>query len=322
MGKIEKYNCSSFYNNMKGMIIMRTGIIYKFTNKINNKIYIGQTTQTLEQRIKKHLQQLDDETYFHRALKKYGINNFDIEIIEKNIPLNELDKREIYWIKIYNSYYTSNKGYNLTKGGQWGNSSQLICGSAENEIKDLIENSNLTFQQIGNLFGVSISCISNINTGKTFYEENRYYPIRNTLQHTKLNNELVNKIIDYLKNSQLSIIDIGLTLGISDFTIGEINRGKNSWCPKNIQYPIRKNIQQNTYQNKINKKQVQEICYKLIFTSNTIEEIAKQYNLGKNTVGDISRGITWKQITHQFKLPIRKNKIENQQLYQTIYGIV
>ena len=322
MGKIEKYNCSGSYNNMKGMVIMRTGLIYKFTNKLNNKIYIGQTTQTLEQRINKHLQQLNDETYFHRALKKYGINNFNIEIIEQNIPLSELDNREIYWIKYYDSYYTSNKGYNLTKGGQWGNSSQLICGSAENEIKDLIKNSELTFKQIGDLFGVSLSCISDINRGKTFYEENIIYPIRNTSQHTKLTNELVNQIIDYLKDSDLSIIDIGLTLGISNFTIGEINRGKNSWCPQNINYPIRKSIQKNTYQNKINQNQVQEICYKLIFTSNTIEEIAKQYNLGKNTIGDISRGITWKEITHQFELPIRKNKIKNQQLYQKIYGIV
>ena len=301
---------------------MRTGLIYKFTNRVNNKVYIGQTTQSLQQRVNRHLQQLNDETYFHRALKKYSINNFNIEIIEQNIPLNELDNREIFWIKYYDSYYTSNKGYNLTKGGQWGTSSQLICGSAEAEIKDLIKNSQLTFKQIGDLFGVSLSCISNINTGKTFYEDNLDYPIRDTIQHTKLNNELVYQIIEYLKNSNLSIIDIGLTLGISDFTVGEINRGKNSWCPKDIQYPIRKSVQQNTYQNKINKNQVQEICYKLIFTSDTINEIAKQYNLGKNTVGDISRGATWKEITNQFKLPIRKNKIENQQLYQKIYGIV
>ena len=301
---------------------MRTGLIYKFTNKINNKIYIGQTTQTLEQRINKHLQQLDDNTYFHRALKKYGINNFTVEIIEQNIPLTELDNREIYWIKYYNAYYTSNQGYNLTKGGQWSASSQLICGSAENEIKDLIQTSSLTFKQIGDLFGVSLSCISDINRGKTFYEDDREYPIRKTAQRTQLTNELVNQIIVYLKDSELSIIDIGLTLGISDFTVGEINRGNNSWCPKNIQYPIRNSIQQNTYQNKIDHHQVQEICYKLIFTSDTLDNIARQYNLGKNTVGDISRGITWKTITHQFKLPIRKNKLVNQQLYQKIYGIV
>lgn len=301
---------------------MKTGLIYKFTNKINNKIYIGQTTQTLEQRVNKHLQSLDDNTYFHRSLKKYGINNFNIETIEESIPLSELDNREIYWIKYYNSYYTSGKGYNLTKGGQWGASSQLICGSAEEEIKDLIKNSNLTFSQIGNLFGVSLSCISDINRGKTFFENEIQYPIRNTPQRTLLNNELVNEIIKLLKTTNLSITDIGLTLNISDYTVGEINRGHNSWCPKGLKYPIRMGIKANTYQNKINPEQVKEICYKLIFTNDTIINIATEYNLGKNTVGDISRGITWKEITNQFILPIRKNKLENQKIYNSIYGIV
>lgn len=301
---------------------MRTGRIYKFTNKINGKIYVGQTTQSFEERLKRHLQQIDDNTYFHRALKKYGLSNFNYEIIEDNIPLSELDNREIYWIKILDSYYTSNKGYNLTKGGQWSNSSQLICGSAEVEIKDLIKNSNFTFQQIANLFGVSLSCISDINRGKTFFEEDINYPIRKTIQRTKLDNDLVQKIIYMLQKTNISIKDIGQQLNISDFTIGEINRGTNSWCPKNFNYPIRKGIKKSTYQNKIDLTQVQEICYDLIFTSKTLQEIANDYNLGKNTVGDISRGISWKEITHQFVLPIRKNKIENQKLYNSIYGIV
>lgn len=302
---------------------MKTGRIYKFTNQINEKIYIGQTTLTLEERLKKHLQQLNDQTYFHRALKKYGLKNFKLELLEDNIPLETLDEKERYWIKTEDAYYTSGIGYNLTKGGQWSNSSQLICGSAEEEIKDLIADSQLTFKQIGDLYGVSLSCISDINRGKTFYENDRKYPIRNTPQRTQLNSELINTIIDMLQNNQeLSIIDIGLTLGISDFTVGEINRGKNSWCPKNIKYPIRKAVKQNTYQNKINQEQVISICQKLIFSNDTIENIGKQYNIAKNTVGDISRGVTWKEITNQFELPIRKNKLENQTIFNSIYGIV
>ena len=44
--------------------------------------------------------------------------------------------------------------------------------------------------------------------------------------------------------------------------------------------------------------------------------------IGQATVRDISRGLTWKDITQQFKCPIRKNKLENQKIYQSIYGIV
>ena len=76
-----------------------TGLIYKYTNNINGKIYIGQTRQQLQKRHDKYLQQLNDHTYFHRALKKYGIENFTLEIIEDNIPLEQLDEKEIYWIK-------------------------------------------------------------------------------------------------------------------------------------------------------------------------------------------------------------------------------
>ena len=301
---------------------MKTGLIYKYTNTVNGKVYIGQTTTKLEERHKKHLSQLNDNTYFHRAINKYGIENFILEIIEENIPLSELDNREIYWIKYYDSYYTSNKGYNLTKGGQWGTSQQLICGSAESEIKELIANSDLTFSQIGSLYGVSLSCISDINRGKTFFESDRNYPIRKTSERTILDNDLVNTIINMLKDNKLSIQDIGLTLGISDYTVGEINRGHNSWCPKNIKYPIRKGVKKNTYQNKISPEEVIKICEDLIFSSDNLETIGKKYNIAKNTVGDISRGISWKEITSQFILPIRKNKLENQPIYESIYGIV
>lgn len=83
--------------------------IYKITNKINNKSYIGKSIHIL-QRWKEHLLNHDDE--FHQELQTY-ITNFNFEILElcDECKLNE---REIYWIKIYNSYYN---GYNLTKGG-------------------------------------------------------------------------------------------------------------------------------------------------------------------------------------------------------------
>lgn len=303
---------------------MRTGLIYKYTNKINGKVYIGQTTEKLERRHYRHcVQHIDDGTYFHKALKKYGIDNFELEIIENSIPLSELDNREIYWIKQFDSYYTSGKGYNLTKGGKWGTSSQLICGSAEEEIKNLIAENELTFQQIGDLYGVSLSCISDINRGKTFYENDRDYPIRKTPQRTVLCAELVQTIIKMLReDSHLSVEDIALTLGISEYTVGEINRGQNSWCPRNISYPVRKGIKKHTYQNKITQDEVILICRDLIFSAENLETIGKKYNIAKNTVGDISRGITWKEITSQFKLPIRKNKLENQPIYNSIYGIV
>ena len=88
------------------------GIIYKFTNKINGKVYIGQTVNE-EQRYYNHKRCLED-SYFHRAVKKYGWENFDYEVIER-LDESLLDEREIYWIDFYQSF--GEKGYNLTLGG-------------------------------------------------------------------------------------------------------------------------------------------------------------------------------------------------------------
>ena len=93
------------------------GIIYKITNKINNKVYIGQTTQTLNLRWQGHCQNINNGSYqmvIKRAIHKYGKENFIIEEIEEcNQEL--LNEREKYWIQFYNSY---ENGYNSTLGGQ------------------------------------------------------------------------------------------------------------------------------------------------------------------------------------------------------------
>lgn len=94
-------------------------IIYRVKNKINNKIYIGQTIKDLGKRINRHLKEskLDkNDRPFLNAIKKYGIENFEWEIIDEATSLDELDNKEIYWINEYNSL-TPN-GYNILGGGQ------------------------------------------------------------------------------------------------------------------------------------------------------------------------------------------------------------
>lgn len=63
------------------------GFIYQCTNLINNKIYIGQTTRSLKERKAEHLHKvINDGTYFHNALLKYGADNF-VGIFQANIPM-------------------------------------------------------------------------------------------------------------------------------------------------------------------------------------------------------------------------------------------
>jgi len=92
------------------------GIIYKCTNIVNGKIYIGQTINTLEKRIIGHIHNIKHKSnYFHNALNKYGQKNFIWEIIDEAFSKDELDLKEIRWIKYYNSF--GENGYNLTSGG-------------------------------------------------------------------------------------------------------------------------------------------------------------------------------------------------------------
>ena len=88
--------------------------IYKVTNIINNKIYIGQSVNIYDRWIKHQSpSHNNDGTAFHNALIKYGVNNFIWEIIEV-CKQEELNQKEKYWIEYYNSY---EKGYNETRGG-------------------------------------------------------------------------------------------------------------------------------------------------------------------------------------------------------------
>lgn len=98
---------------------MKLYIIYKITNKLNGKTYIGLTHRGLELRINEHISESNKNKekhfQFHFAIKKYGIENFSSEILEENIAcLKEASRLEIFYIEQFNTY---KKGYNMTKGG-------------------------------------------------------------------------------------------------------------------------------------------------------------------------------------------------------------
>lgn len=112
------------------------GIIYKITCAINKKIYIGLTTASLHKRLLAHYQRaFKGETFFLcRAIRKYGKESFIAEQIDQADSLKELNEKEIFWIKFYDSI-NPKIGYNEKEGG----------GSAPltNKIKEKIRNSQL-----------------------------------------------------------------------------------------------------------------------------------------------------------------------------------
>jgi group I intron endonuclease len=100
-------------NNIKNM-----GYIYKITNNINNKCYVGKTERTIQIRWLEHtrLSMRNVDLPLYRAFLKYGIDNFSIEEVEE-CDNTVIDEREIYWIDYFDAY---TKGYNCTAGGEGG----------------------------------------------------------------------------------------------------------------------------------------------------------------------------------------------------------
>ena len=75
--------------------------IYKINNIQNNKVYIGQTIRPVQDRFNRHMNDALNnilDTHFARAIRKYGKDNFTIEIIDEATSQDELNKKERYWI--------------------------------------------------------------------------------------------------------------------------------------------------------------------------------------------------------------------------------
>lgn len=137
------------------------GFIYKVTNTLNGKIYIGQTIQSVKARWYRHcgksgISDAEMNTHFKRAILKYGKNSFKVETIEE-VDSSQLNDREIYWIRFYDSY---NSGYNSTPGGNLGFKPFKLDGYKD-EIIELYQY-GFSIRAIAKEFNVDKATIKNL----------------------------------------------------------------------------------------------------------------------------------------------------------------
>lgn len=97
---------------------MAYGYIYKIINSNNNKVYIGQTTKTIQERFKEHLRNSTEKSkntlHLYLAMNKYGKETFSVELLDTADNQEDLNEKECYWINYYNSIH---EGYNMMQGG-------------------------------------------------------------------------------------------------------------------------------------------------------------------------------------------------------------
>lgn len=138
------------------------GYIYKVTNKVTGKSYIGQTRNSIEFRWRQHYKAKDNK-YFHRAIQKYGVDNFEVTTLEC-CDFEQLNEREIYYISKYNTFQN---GYNLTKGGtvysptRKSNNGYIEVDGKYEEIKGMYL-AGYSTAKISSLYNVDRHCIANI----------------------------------------------------------------------------------------------------------------------------------------------------------------
>lgn len=216
--------------------------IYKITNKINGKSYIGQTTD-YKRRFQEH-KSLDygteDNKLLYRAFRKYGIENFTFEVIEDKTSC--YNQREQYWIKYYDSF---KNGYNMTEGGDTPplhireeSPFATHTESQVNEIKKLLKDTTIPYREIATMFNYDHTSIERINYGKLWRDENTVYPIRKETSKKYKEERALNIIYDLL-NTSLSQRKIAEKYGCARTTITAINRGVN-FKQEDLNYPLRK----------------------------------------------------------------------------------
>lgn len=159
--------------------------IYKFTNLINGKSYVGQSIN-LDARYKSHLRgykNINHPSYnslFYKALRKYGIQNFKYEILyqKDDLTIEELNTLEQNFIKKYNSF--GENGYNMNPGGDSTGGNYFIPYDKVLAIKNELFGTDKSSAQITKEFNLSSeSIVSSINKGFTYnFVGDFKYPIR------------------------------------------------------------------------------------------------------------------------------------------------
>lgn len=120
------------------------GLIYRAYHKETGQSYIGQT-ENLEKRKENHLSKINDNTLFHQALRQYGWDSFEWEILEDNISINKLNEREKYWVEYFNSFEC---GYNQTKGGDYNSRNFKHSEETKKKLSEIKKGTHLSDESL------------------------------------------------------------------------------------------------------------------------------------------------------------------------------
>ena len=200
--------------------------IYCYTNTKNGKKYVGQT-KDIRRRVGQHRRSALREkptSLFHKALKSYGEEGFEFEILESGDWTQDYtNERETYWIQEKNSYYLTEQGYNLTQTGNWQakDNSRLNLSKTNIEMIRQEISEGATYEELNLKYGISAATASGINHGTLYYDSQRQYPL---FRYYKEDSDY-DELIDLLKNSYIPMTRLAERFNMGYSTVKKINQG-------------------------------------------------------------------------------------------------
>ncbi len=298
-------------------------------------MYIGKTNNP-KSRWNSHKRQsriIDKNSFVvHKAINKYGLNNFEFKILESNKDELIILDREQFWIKEYKSNickYGDRYGYNLTDGGEGA------CGhlhSEESKLKMSMASSgvpkseehkaSLSEAHMGKILSPEhCKALSKAGRGKvrpdSAKEKDKENKTGSKNPQAKLNEEKVTEIKRLFINTDLSDTEIGKQYGVHRKTINDIRTGRmwthilpNEIIPKQRRHNI----------DFLNEDKVIEIKLALHEDLQSTSKLAELYQVSETTIYDIQNSKTWKHIFPDMIFEKRKDpsKILNEESVKQI----
>lgn len=194
--------------------------IYKITNTINGKSYIGQSVDihkrwTSEKNASQNANRHEYNYPLSKALRKYGIENFSFTIIEQ-CPKDELNKKETYWINFYDTYFN---GYNQTLGGDSRCGTEMKPKETVIGIINDLKTTNDTHAEIAKRWGVSRCMVQRVNSGRNWHHDTEY-PLQkrclDIVSGIKPSMDILSRVI---KDNNGNIVAVSKHFGVSDAAV-------------------------------------------------------------------------------------------------------
>jgi group I intron endonuclease len=267
------------------------GSIYCIKNKINDKLYVGMTTQALTRRFQRHTYDSTNGSPLpiHSAIRSIGLENFWIEEIDTASTLKELQDKEALWIEKLKSHHTEN-GYNVNRGYDF--ESYLI---PDKVLMDsfFLRKKGKSLKQISKILSVSPGYIQHIQAGKIRpHLLRRFEEEHGPLARPRVMSEIEKDAIFNLFQSGKSLSEIASELKTSRTYVNHLLNGKID--------PERKkkfsHIEVNTSKKKRTEKEIRAIFSDYFINNLSVKEIESKYK-----IGSIHSFISKERKTERFK---------------------